>query len=61
MTYHARPRYRAELVDITVTQEKSNQIIVTFNEPQMTISPGQSLVIYDGAVCLGGGVIDSIV
>lgn len=48
-----RTRYRAELQEITFTDEKT----VTFSTPQSTISPGQSLVIYDGNVCLGGGVI----
>jgi tRNA-specific 2-thiouridylase len=34
---------------------------LTFNEPQWAVTPGQSAVLYDGDVCLGGGVIDSAV
>ncbi|MFA6551943.1 MAG: tRNA 2-thiouridine(34) synthase MnmA [Candidatus Paceibacterota bacterium] len=36
---------------------KSASIRVVFDCSQNAITPGQSLVIYDGEVCLGGGVI----
>ncbi len=34
-------------------------IDVAFDEPQWAVTPGQSVVFYDGEVCLGGAVIDS--
>lgn len=51
----ARTRYREPLSDIVILNENS----VQFSNPQYTISPGQSLVVYDGNVCLGGGIISS--
>jgi tRNA-uridine 2-sulfurtransferase len=32
---------------------------VDFTSPQWAVTPGQSVVLYDGEVCLGGGVINS--
>ena len=51
--YLARSRYRESLQEVAINDEK----FVTFSQSQNTISPGQSLVVYDGKVCLGGGII----
>ena len=59
----ARGRYRAALTPVMITRiEPGNKMTetfceVTFEEPQYALSSGQSLVIYDGAVCVGGGII----
>jgi len=55
-TYQARIRYRQELQDCSLKKEGENFSVI-FKEPQVTATSGQSLVIYDKEVCLGGGVI----
>lgn len=56
-TYKARIRYRQELQSCRINQPRAGKIKVIFNKPQRAVAPGQSLVIYNGLVCLGGGVI----
>jgi tRNA-uridine 2-sulfurtransferase len=51
-----RIRYRQEKVGCKV-EIKKDEIKIIFDKPQMGVSPGQSLVLYDGEVCLGGGII----
>lgn len=53
-----RIRYRQEKIGCKV-MENNNQIDVFFDEPQIGVSPGQSLVLYKDEICLGGGIIDS--
>ena len=38
---------------------RESEIGVDFPAPQWAVTPGQSVVLYDGEVCLGGGVITS--
>ncbi|MGO1269830.1 MAG: aminomethyltransferase beta-barrel domain-containing protein, partial [Pseudomonas bubulae] len=45
--------------DQPCTLEKTaNGYRATFDDPQRAVTPGQSVVFYDGEVCLGGGVIE---
>ena len=52
----ARTRYRQDDQSCTV-ELVGNGIEVRFDEPQRAVTPGQSVVLYAGAVCLGGAVI----
>lgn len=55
--YQARFRHRQALQTGQVIISNEGKIIFQFDQPQLKPS-GQSLVIYDGEVCLGGGIID---
>ena len=58
-SYAAKTRYRqADAVcDLHHLNEAEREL--SFTEPQWAVTPGQSAVLYDGEVCLGGGVIAS--
>ncbi len=50
-------RYKAKAMPATVEARDGDRIHVTFDEPLRDITPGQGAVVYNGDVCLGGGVI----
>ena len=53
----AKVRYKHKEAAATVTQISEDQIKVVFDQPQRGITPGQAVVLYDGDVVIGGGVI----
>ncbi len=55
--FQARSRYRQTLQNCRIIYASNIEAKIEFEEPQDTLTPGQSLVIYDGYVCLGGGII----
>ena len=52
-------RFRAKPAPATLTPTDDGRISVVFDEPQRSITPGQSAVFYDGNTVIGGGRIIS--
>jgi tRNA-uridine 2-sulfurtransferase len=55
--YTAKTRYRQQDAACMVAVIEDNRLVLRFNEPQWAVTPGQSVVVYEGENCLGGGVI----
>ncbi|MDC9729717.1 MAG: tRNA 2-thiouridine(34) synthase MnmA [Methyloprofundus sp.] len=55
----AKTRYRQSDQACEIIPLSDTKIKVIFQEAQRAITPGQSVVFYDGDVCLGGGIIES--
>lgn len=53
----AKVRYRQEDQPCKVEITDSDQLKVTFDQPMRACTPGQSVVFYDGSICLGGAII----
>ncbi|MEK7646575.1 MAG: tRNA 2-thiouridine(34) synthase MnmA [Patescibacteria group bacterium] len=56
-TLKARGRYRQGLSSIEIIKAEADTAIVRFEHTDTSLTPGQSLVIYDGERCVGGGVL----
>jgi len=54
----AKVRYRQADQECSIGHITSGATHVAFTLPQRAVTPGQSVVFYNGAVCFGGGVID---
>jgi tRNA-specific 2-thiouridylase len=55
--YAAKTRYRQADTVCRITALSGDRASFTFDEAQWAVTPGQSVVVYDGDVCLGGGII----
>jgi tRNA-specific 2-thiouridylase len=55
----ARTRYRQTDAACVVLDAGNSRLELGFEQPQWAVTPGQSAVLYDGPVCLGGAVIDA--
>jgi tRNA-specific 2-thiouridylase len=54
----ARIRYKHREAEALVTPMDSQKVRVEFERSQRAITPGQSVVFYDGDTVVGGGIID---
>jgi len=55
----AKTRYRQQDAACEVLQADGDRCLVRFEQAQWAVTPGQSVVLYEGQVCLGGGVINT--
>ena len=55
--YTAKPRYRTADQPCEVERVDGESCEIRFAEAQWALTPGQSVVLYESRVCLGGGVI----
>ncbi len=55
--YAAKTRYRQDDATCRIAETFSNEGHFEFSQAQWAVTPGQSVVVYDGEVCLGGGII----
>jgi len=54
----AKIRYRQVEQPCIIQSIEEGRVHVTFSEPMRAITPRQSIVFYDGPVCLGGAIIE---
>jgi tRNA-specific 2-thiouridylase len=53
----AKIRYRQADQPCVVRESGGGRMVLEFDEPQRAVTAGQSVVLYDDEVCLGGGII----
>jgi tRNA-uridine 2-sulfurtransferase len=56
-SYTAKTRYRQPDTPCSLVRAEAQTCELNFSDPQWAITPGQSVVLYDGEVCLGGSII----
>ena len=56
--YAAKTRYRQPDAACGVESVDADRCAIAFAAPQWAVTPGQSVVVYESLVCLGGGIIE---
>ena len=54
--YGAQVRYHGEVLEIEIIEVNGDEIKIKFENPDSALASGQSVVIYDRDICVGGGV-----
>lgn len=57
----AKTRYRQSDAACVIEPISDGCCQVKFKQPQWAVTPGQSVVFYQGEVCIGGGIIESAI
>lgn len=55
--YMIRVRHRAPLTNATLRHGEGGEVILALASPERAVAPGQSVVMYDGERCVGGGIL----
>ncbi len=56
-SYTSQIRYHGELKSCTIEVLTNNSALIVFDESDFSLSIGQSVVLYDGVICVGGGIL----
>ena len=59
--YAAKTRYRQPDAPCEIDALDKENVTVKFGQKQWAITPGQSAVVYESNVCLGGGIITAAI
>ena len=55
--YQIRVRHRATLMSTQLSFNDDGSVKLELNNAERAVAPGQSVVIYDGNLCVGGGIV----
>lgn len=55
--YQIRVRHRAPLAKAHLEVGPNGEVLLTLGSPERAVAPGQSVIIYDGQQCIGGGIV----
>jgi tRNA-specific 2-thiouridylase len=57
--YGGKTRYRQKDAPCAIVEASDERCTIDFAEAQWAVTPGQSVVLYESRVCLGGGIIEA--
>ncbi len=57
---NAKFRYRQDDNEVTVEYLENGNLLIKYNNPIKSVTPGQACVLYVSDICIGGGVIKEV-